>query len=54
MNKLKQLEKQYDKVLIKLERLNEEAFNLEKEMMYERNKIKNMEEKNGTKTNTDK
>lgn len=39
-NKLKELEKQYDKVLDKLEYLNEEAFRLEQEMMFERNRRK--------------
>jgi hypothetical protein len=38
MEKLKELENKYNKVLEKLDRLNDLAFELEKEMCYERNK----------------
>lgn len=38
MEEIKKLEKEYSKVLEKLERLNDRAFELEKELMYARNK----------------
>lgn len=39
MNKLDELKFEYEKVCEKLEQLNEKAFQLEQEMMFERNKM---------------